>query len=463
MATINTRVVLRNDTAANWELIKDNRELALLEGEMGIETDTGLFKIGKKIEVNGEMVLATWAELEYANDIPEIDLSTVTNKVHIKGSLAELPTEGNVVGDIGIVKALMYDDTSETNADLYTYTSYVWGEVADGYAWTAMDGNYNASNVYFDKDLTYTATVGALKLASGKNSDTYAAKGKSLETVIRRIMAETIAPTITQPSYTLSGVSYTADYGNEVGSKISALTWNGTYSDGSYSYGRSSTADGGSANVSTTKAAGCSATYSVACDQAGSTNDGAKVDGTYTLSEQFQITGTTEATVGKLTTTCIIGDAKYWPINNINEVVEGKITGSTVTKEGTVKVTGYRGWFCGWKNGDDALANPTAITSDQVRALTKANGSWSSSMNVTKMKQMFFLAPAGKGYKPVIKDSKTDAPQTVEGPVTVYVKGANGYMAAGDETTNGGMAYDMWYVNNAAAASGSATLNITSK
>jgi ABC-type Fe3+-hydroxamate transport system substrate-binding protein len=82
-------------------------------------------------------------------------------------------------------------------------------------------------------------------------------------------------------------------------------------------------------------------------------------------------------------------------------------------------------------------------------------------MNVSQMKQMFFLAPAGKGYKPAIKDSKTDAPQTVEGPVTVYVKGANNYVAAGDETTNGGMAYDMWYVNNAAAASGSATLNIT--
>ena len=45
--------------------------------------------------------------------------------------------------------------------------------------------------------------------------------------------------------------------------------------------------------------------------------------------------------------------------------------------------------------------------------------------------------------------------------MTVYVKGANGYVAAGDETTNGGMAYDLWYVNNASAASGSATLNIT--
>lgn len=454
MPQINTRLVLRNDTKANWETVKNTATLKV--GEFGVESDTGLFKIGKAKEDGS---LYTWAELPYANDVP--DLSSVENKVTIKASYAELPTEGNNVGDIGIVKAVLYDDTTEENADLYSYTSYVWGETATGFAWMAMDGNYNASNVYFDKDLTYTATVGALKLASGKNSDTYAAKGKSLETVIRRIMAETIPPSITQPSYTLTGVSYTADTSNEVGSKITALTWNGTYSDGSYSYGRSSTADGGAGNVSTTKGAGCSATYSMQCDQAGSTKDGAKVDGTYTLTTPFQITSTSEATVGKITTTCVIGDAAYWPINNINEVVDGKITGKTITKEGTVKVTGYRGWFCGWKNGTDALADPTAITSDQVRALTKANGSWSGSMNVSQMKQMFFLAPAGAGYKPVIKDSKTDAPQTVEGPVTVYVKGANNYMAAGDETTNGGMAYDMWYVNNAAAASGSATLNIT--
>lgn len=446
MAQINTRIVLRNDTKDNWDAVKDTATLKV--GEFGVESDTGLFKIGKE---KSEGVLCTWAELEYANDVPDIDLSTVTNDVQIvEGTVSNL-VAGKVVGDMGIVKTPLYEGATN-----YTYTAYVW----NGEAWAAMDGNYNAANVYFDQDLTYTTSVGALKLASGKNSDTYAAKGKSLEEVIRRIMAETIAPTISQPSYSMSA-NYTADNGTEVGSKITALKWDGTFTDGSYSYGRSSTADGGAANISTTKGAGCSATYSVECDKEGSTTTPTAVDGTFTLTTPFQITSTSEETVGKLSTTCVIGDAKYWPINNINEVVDGKISGKTVEKESTVKVTGYRGWFCGWKNGTDALANPTAITSDQVRALTKANGSWSGSMNVSQMKQMFFLAPAGKGYKPVIKDSKTDAPQTVEGPVTVYVKGANNYVAAGDETTNGGMAYDMWYVNNAAAASGSATLNIT--
>ena len=46
MATLNTKIVLRNDTAANWTL----HNPTLLEGEMGVETDTGLIKVGKEGE-----------------------------------------------------------------------------------------------------------------------------------------------------------------------------------------------------------------------------------------------------------------------------------------------------------------------------------------------------------------------------------------------------------------------------
>lgn len=125
--------------------------------------------------------------------------------------------------------------------------------------------------------------------------------------------------------------------------------------------------------------------------------------------------------------------------------------GTKTANSGTV--SGYRAWFCGYKNGTNALADAAAITGAQVRALgNAANGSWVSSMDVAQMKQMFFAAPAGKGYKPVIKDASTTAPQTVLGPVTVSVEGANGFSA---------IDYDVWYVANASAASGTAKLNIT--
>jgi hypothetical protein len=71
------------------------------------------------------------------------------------------------------------------------------------------------------------------------------------------------------------------------------------------------------------------------------------------------------------------------------------------------------------------------------------------------MQQMFFAAPAGKGYKPKVEDSKNGAPQTVLGPITVKVKGANNYATAEEPD---GVDYDVWYVSNTSAASGSATL-----
>lgn len=56
MATLKTRIVLRNDLAENWLL----NDPTLLAGEVGVETDTGLFKIG-----NGS---SSWKNLSYANE-----------------------------------------------------------------------------------------------------------------------------------------------------------------------------------------------------------------------------------------------------------------------------------------------------------------------------------------------------------------------------------------------------------
>lgn len=361
-------------------------------------------------------------------------------------------------GNIAIVKRLIVaaDAERETEAR-YSYTAYAY----NGTAWAAMDGNYNAENVYFNDDITFTANIGALTLASGKTKGTYESKGKSLEEVLKGIMAKTIAPTIKQPTYTLDSV--TADVGTsvEIGTNVTKLYWKATFTDGNYSYK--------STEAPTSTAAGCSPTYSMSCDVEGTTSDSTKEDGTWTLKTPFQVTSETEATVGTISTTCKISDSPRTPLNNIGDEVSGKITNvSDKTGSKSFKVTGYRAWFCGYKNGDNAIKNPTTgaadatlITGDQIRALgTSANGSWLSSMNVSQMQQMFFAAPAGKGYKPSVADSKTTAPQTVQGPITVYVKGANNYVAEGDETTNGGIAYDVWYVNNTSAASGSAGLTI---
>lgn len=221
--TLNTRLVLRNDTAAAW--LGANPKL--IAGEIGIENDTGLFKIG-----DGSTL---WVDLEYANKFED------GKAAHYEG-VAE-PIEGTdpveyeddatviarvlgetapVQDDVFIVKRLIADDK-------FSYTAYMW----NGVAWKALDGNYNAENVYFDDDLLVTANVGVVKIDETTGSTTLAAKGKNLETVLASILASEENPDVTQPSVVVF-LDKAGSY--EVGTKLTP-TYTATLKAGSYEYG----------------------------------------------------------------------------------------------------------------------------------------------------------------------------------------------------------------------------------
>jgi hypothetical protein len=447
---IYTRLILRNDSTTAW---LTNKDQILLKGEVGIE-----FLADGSVKMKIGDGVTTWENLNYfgGEDAHIYEATVDKGANHIAAITTAVNGAKLSTHDVAIVKEniIPAEQLKEGDVQKYQHTAYRW----NGTTWTAFDGNYDASNVYFDSDLTYTATIGALKLGSGKSSDVYAAKGKSLEEVIKRLMAETIAPTITQPSYSYDSITSNLSSSTvECGTKVTQLKWNASFNDGTYSYGYLN-ADG---TVNKSTAAGCTATYSMSCDKAGSTTTPAAQDGTWTLTTPYVVKDTdSSAAVGSITTTCTIAGSSRTPVNNIGEGVDGKISDKdAVSSTKTYKVTGYRAWFCGYKNGDNIIKNAngekdaTAITGAQIRSLgTSKNGSWASSMDVNKMQQMFFAAPAGKGSKPAIADSKTTAPQTVKGPFTVSVEGANGY-----EATD----YDVWYVDNDFPANGSATLNIT--
>lgn len=326
-----------------------------------------------------------------------------------------------VIGDIVIVK----DPIVEGN---FQYTAYVY----NGTAWAAMDGNYNAKNVYFDQDFTFTEAIGTVTIPSS-GSTTVKAEGKNLYEFFANIFAEEAYPSTPTTSASITSSNIGA---KEVGTNI-AVAYSFNTSAGNYTYGP--------ANGVTWS--NYTATFN------GETKTGAS--GTFT---SLQVTDNTSLTI----VGSVEQSAGAIPYTNLGkEYPEAQIQAKSWTdlKKGTL--TGYRAWFCGYKNGDNALADPTAITGAEIRALgNSANGSWKSSMTISQMKQMYFAAPAGKGYKPAVKDAATTAPQTVLGPITVYVPGANNYMSE-SEVATGGMAYDVWYVANADAASGSATVNIT--
>lgn len=206
MATLNTKIVLRNDLAANWELHNPK----LLAGETGVETDTGYFKIG-----DGENL---WLDLPYANKFE----STPT-AAHYEAIAAEGQTDAEAIAaallaasaaakldDVVVVKRLI-------NGDKYQHTAYVY----NGTDWAAMDGNYNAENVYFDENIMITTAVGNIELENG--SAEIPAAGKNLKQVFESLWTkENYNPTVSNPSIQLT--IDTSSVEGEVGTTFTAPT-----------------------------------------------------------------------------------------------------------------------------------------------------------------------------------------------------------------------------------------------
>ena len=438
MATLNTKIVLRNDTKANWDAVAD--EVKLLSGEIGIEKDTGLFKIGNGTDL--------WKDLPYANEGTHATHYEVTatgtqsDEEAIAAKLTELGAEA-ALDDIAIVKREIADGKK-------SHTAYIY----NGTAWAALDGNYSAANVFLPNKITLAGDYGVdsrkdkiTSIGNLRIGDTIEA-GTSLQSLFMDMLSQRLQPSATPTApaasitlYTDGSTKKTTAGAVEVGTTINPY-FVASLSAGSYTYG---------------PATGITATSYSVTSTGRKTVDGATTDtvedSATTASGAFDSFVVDDNTSYKVSVS-IPHNAGVAAHDNLGDPAnpEVKIAAGTKTANSGA-VTGYRAWFCGYKNGNNALADATAITGAQVRALgNAANGSWKSSMNVSQMKHMFFAAPAGKGYKPVIKDSKTEAPQTVKGPITVSVEGKDGFDA---------IDYDVWYVANTAAASGSATLNIT--
>lgn len=451
MAELKTIITLRQGTTAEWA----DSKVVLKTGEMGLEyLSDGNVKIKAG---DGEHL---WSALPYIGsdvksaNVFQVELSAddIDDIAAIEAQVAAENAEKQD-GDVAIVKATIAEGK-------YSYTSYVYDAALDVegedsvHGWSAMDGNYSASNVFLKKGITLSGDYGQdsrkdkiTSIGNYRIGDTIAA-GTSLESVFMNMFSKRLQPSATPTAPAASITLYTDGSTKKVtaGAVEVGTTINPYYvaslSAGSYTYGP---ATGITAN-----------SYAVA-STGRKTVDGATADtaedSATTSSGAFNSFIVDDDTNYKLSVS-IPHNEGVPAVDNLGDPAnpEVKIASGTKTANSGA-VTGYRAWFCGYKNGTNALADPTAITSAQVRALgNAANGSWKSSMDVSQMKQMFFAAPAGKGYKPVIKDASTTAPQTVQGPITVSVEGKDGFTA---------IDYDVWYVANASAASGSAKLNIT--
>ena len=411
---IRTTLILRNDTSANWAA----SSLVLKKGEVGFDTDLHIFKVGDGTKTWKDITTSfvDFAAVEKAINDATKNLHTTDvyqKEIALGGdkaaALAEIAKP--VKGDIAIIKEAL-------QGGKYQYTAYVRGETN----WEAMDGNYDAENVYFQKDLTITAPIGVQTIPS-TGSKTLSTTGKNIKQVFDMIVAEEKNPETTQPTVTLNSSNIGS---KEVGTNI-AIAYSFATTPGSYTYGP----DTG------VTFSGYEATFN------GETLTGAS--GTFA---SIQVTDSTNLSIsGK----CSSSEGVI-PVTNLGNPYEaGKIAAKNYTPS-KGKLTGFRGWFYGYYNGGQAIADPTAITSAQLRAFgTKTN--FPTTMNTTQMQQMFFAAPKGKVSSVSISNAVNGAPLTVV-KGTCSVEGANGYNA---------VEYDLFYVANAVAEGGNSKWTIVTK
>lgn len=408
--TLNTRIQIRNDLAATWT----EKNPVLLKGEMGVETDTRKIKIGDGLN--------KWSALGYSGaDVADIEKVIADNRdttyslkpVADQTDAQALGTiESPKDGDTAIVKRVI-------SGDKFSYTAYVY----DG-TWKAMDGNYNAENVYFADNLTYTAPIGVLTVPSS-GSGTIDSSGKNVKDVLASILAKEKNPDTIQPSASMSSSNIGAyEAGTDVTVQYSIST-----DPGSYTYGPNPTG----VTFSDHKA-----TFN------GETVTGAS--GTFT---SVKVTDSTNLSIS--------GSVNYSdgaiPVTNLgNNYTSGQIKAGTKTlSKGAL--TGYRNWFYGYKAGG-ATIDVSALDSAKIRALDARNGSFPATLNTNKMQQMFFAIPKGRKTEVSVANNVNGAPCTVTKVTDVMVEGANHFDA---------VAYDVWYVNNAAADGGANTYKITVK
>lgn len=386
MATLNTRIVIRNDSTTNW---LTNESAVLLKGEVGIE-----FLADSKVKMKVGDGVKTWTQLPY--------FGGEEAKTFQVSSLEEITDTELAVGDTAIVKTAIYTDAENEANNKYSYTGYVY----NGTAWTAMDGNYNADNVYFSDDMLVTKEIGYITLNNGQG--TIPSKGKNLSEVFEAMFVKEQNPTTTQPSVSLT---FSEAKAYEVGTVVSP-TYSAKFNAGSYTYG---------------PATGVTVTSWEISDTAGntaSTASGSFDDVTVADNTNYKITAKANHTAGAIPLT-----------NKKNEYAAGKIAAGSKTKTSGA-ITGYRSFFYGVLDTSSAEA---PLTSAIVRGLTNG-GAYNASKTFTlngsaTAKRIVIAVPSNStrtGLKEVILTSAMNTPVTdsyVKTTAAVKVEGVNGATA----------------------------------
>lgn len=437
--TLNVRFQQRIDTAANWTEVNPT----LLAGEIGIESDTKKFKFGDGTTL--------WENLPYAG-IDQTQLNAIEDNYHLVDVTNEdvvstdneaLATISNPTkGDIAVVKRAIGGNATSMTA--YMYDPKLEGDVK----WAALDGNYSAANIFTSSKITLAGdygtyqdsrkdTVKITQIGNKKIGDTIEA-GTSLQSILMDILSQRLQPTIT----TNPSISVTLNQAGakEVGTEVTP-SYSVSSNDGAYTYEDTTGVSFSDWKITTVGRNTVHQGSELAAESSTSTS-GSFTKFTVGEDTNYKLNVTAKGTAGNVAKDNL-GD----PSDPTIQIAE-----KDNYSNNSSAITGYRAWFYGYKKGTDTQLDVANLTSANIRALTSANGSIPATINATEMQQMFFAIPKGKKTKVAVEGTNPVAPQTVTGPITVSVEGANGYTATD---------YDVWYISNATAAKGSQDYKIT--
>lgn len=260
---------------------------------------------------------------------------------------------------------------SDTTKGSNSYVLLAGGDAKPLSDFVTSDGTKVTSDkVYMSKNFTYTTAIGVLPEPSG--SGTISCQGKTLDQFLDSILSERIAPTVTNPSYTLT-VTATKNYGNEVGSIISKLSYETSSSAGSYNYG--------SKEYPNSTETGITLSYNVKYNgtSIGTTAKGSKD------SLSIVIDSTSSKTYATLNGTMTCGGTVRTPLDNLgddkdaNGTAYTKASTATKTYDANVTLTGYyEGCYYGTITSAGGITSDSQLTSSVIRGLSKTGAKYSS-------------------------------------------------------------------------------------
>lgn len=379
---INTRIQVLNDTA---EALAAQGTAVPKAGEIVYENDTRKMKIGDGTTSYADLKYFGGESAKHFDVVAEGSEEDVAAILRVVGD-AEIHT-----GDTAIVKRVIINDK-------ITHTAYVY----NGTNWAACDGNYRADNVYFDDDITYTVAIGTLAKPSG--SAKFAAKGKNVEQVLSKLMAQEQNPSKSNPAVSFSNQGGFGTF--EIGTTKN-LTYTAALSAGSYTYG---------------PATGITAqSWSVSC--------------TGVTDTKTTATGTFENVVAESNGKRIVATAQYGdgtiPVTNLGNPYEaGQIKAGSATANSN-EFKGVRYMFWG------PMTTDAAIDSAAVRVLAHNKATSTGALATfgagTGAKKVVVAVPSDRKITKVLMPSALNADVTalfVKQSTTIPVEGANGYTAA---------------------------------